>query len=111
MKLLLDHCVPRRLAKSFTTHQVATAADMQWGRLRNGALLAEAARAGFDALVTVDQNLKHQQNLAALPLAVVVLRSPSNDIDDLTKLVPLVLAALASLMPSTLIEVPAESDT
>lgn len=106
MRLLLDHCVPQRLERALEGHQVSTAAEMQWDRLRNGDLLAAASAAGFDALITVDQNLKHQQNLATLPIAVVVIRSVSNDIDELAKLVPLVLAALRTLPARRLIEVP-----
>lgn len=79
---------------------------MRWDRLRNGELLNAAAQADFDAMITVDQNLKHQQNLAALPIAVVVIRSVSNDIDELAKLVPVALAALTSLAPRQLVEVP-----
>ncbi len=79
---------------------------MQWDRLRNGMLLNAAAQAGLDAMITVDQNLKHQQNLATLPIAVLVIRSVSNDIDELTKLVPLALEALTLLPPCQLVEVP-----
>ena len=79
---------------------------MRWDRLRNGELLGAAGAAGFDALITVDQNLRHQQNLGTLPIAVVIIRSVSNDIDALMALVPSVLGALASLRPRELIEVP-----
>jgi len=40
-------------------------------KLSNGALL-KAADAQFDALITTDRNLRHQQNLAAYRLAIVV---------------------------------------
>lgn len=106
MRLLLDHCVPRRLAELFTGHQVATAAGLQWGHLRNGALLTAAAMAGFDALITVDKNLRHEQNLATLPIAVLVIRSVSNDLGELSRLVPSALSALENLQPRSLIEVP-----
>ena len=38
-------------------------------------MLAEAERAAYDVLITTDQNMRYQQNLAALRLAIVVLRS------------------------------------
>lgn len=50
-----------------------TAADMGWGALTNGELLAATVRGGFDVLVTCDQNIRHQQNLAGVPLGIVVL--------------------------------------
>lgn len=108
MRLLLDHCVPVRLADALHGHEVSNAAEMGWERLRNGELLAAAGRVGFDALITVDQNLAHQQNLGMLPVAVVVIRSVSNDIAELTRLAPLVLETLRRLPPRRLVHVPAE---
>lgn len=46
---------------------------MGCGRLENGALLAAAEQAGFDALVTVDKRIRHQQNLAGRRIGIVVL--------------------------------------
>lgn len=106
MKLLLDHCIPERLARALVGHQVSTAAQLQWDRLRNGELLKAAGASGFDAVLTVDQNLEHQQSLSALPVAVIVLRAVSNDIDELNRLVPEVLDSLRSLKPRTLINIP-----
>ena len=76
----------------------------RWEDLRNGKLLAAAA-AQFDVLLTVDQNIKHQQNLATLPIAVVVMIAPSNTLEDLALLVPEVEEALQGLQPKTLVEV------
>lgn len=42
-------------------------------RLTNGELLVAAEAAGFDVLVTPDQNIRNQQNLAARRIALVVL--------------------------------------
>jgi len=44
---------------------------MAWTELDNGALL-KAAETHFDALVTTDQNLRHQQNLTGHRLAILV---------------------------------------
>jgi hypothetical protein len=68
------------------------------GLVKNGNLLALAA-AEFDAFVTVDKNLPFQQNLAALPIALVVLDSVSNELSALLPLVPALLRELASLQP------------
>jgi hypothetical protein len=45
---------------------------MGWSGVTNGKLLALAA-SDFDAFITVDKNLPFQQNLATLPIALVVL--------------------------------------
>lgn len=46
---------------------------MGWLRLENGDLLDAAERAGFDVLVTCDQNLRYQQNFTERKIAVVIL--------------------------------------
>ena len=54
-------------------HQVSTAQEQGWGSTKNGELLRAAETAGFDALLTADQNIRYQQNLAGRKLAIVVL--------------------------------------
>ena len=64
-KLLLDECVPRKLAASFPEAiEVRTAPDMGWGGLENGELLQCAADHGFTAFITIDRNIQSQQNPA-----------------------------------------------
>ncbi len=69
-----------------------------------GALLKQAA-AAFDVLLTADQNIELQENLATLPLAVVVLIAESNRLESLEPLVPAILQALAVMSPRTLVRV------
>ncbi len=103
MKILLDHCLPRRLHRALPTHTVKTTADQGWDRLRNGKLLVAAA-IDFDVFITIDKNLKHQQNLATLPIAVIVL-AKSNRLADLLPFAPLIELELARLKPKILVEV------
>ena len=76
MKVLLDACVPRPLRKFLPDHSVQTAQEMGWGQLKNGALVREA-EIQFDAFITTDQNLKHQQKVVRRKLAILIL--PTND--------------------------------
>lgn len=99
MKLLLDENLPHALRRELTGHECFTVSYMGWAGIENGALLARAADAQFDALITKDTKLQYQQNLAALPVAIVVLHAPSNDIDDLRPLVPALHTALTTLVP------------
>ncbi|MGQ0652925.1 MAG: hypothetical protein ACT4P4_11785 [Betaproteobacteria bacterium] len=59
------------------------------------------AAADFDAFVTVDKKLHHQQNLSKLPVAVVLLDAPSNELAFLLPLVPNLERVLSSLKPKT----------
>ncbi len=79
---------------------------MGWAGIENGAPLAHAAAAGFDALLTKDAKLQYEQNLVYLSIAVVVLRAASNDIDDLRPLIPALLHALIVLPPKAVTHIP-----
>jgi len=73
VRLLFDHNVPHKLRPSLPDHEVSTAEAMGWAVLENGELLQAAEDAGFDVMVTCDQNLSYQQNLQGRKLALVVL--------------------------------------
>jgi predicted nuclease of predicted toxin-antitoxin system len=105
MKVLLDACVPRPLRKFLPDHTVHTAQEMGWGQLKNGALL-QAAEPQFDAFLTSDQNLKHQQNIAGRKLAILVL--PTNDWPTLQRMADEIAAKVAALKPGDFVEMPLE---
>jgi len=77
MKILFDQGTPVPLRNHLPGHTVETAYERGWGGLSNGELLARAEAEGFDALVTTDQNLRYQQNLAGRKIGVVVLMTTS----------------------------------
>jgi predicted nuclease of predicted toxin-antitoxin system len=77
VRILFDQGTPVPLRRFLTRHDVSTAFERGWSRLKNGELLAAAESAGFAVLVTTDTNLKYQQNLVGRRLAIVVLSTPS----------------------------------
>jgi len=93
VKILLDECVDRRLAKDIMEHEVKTVPQMGWATIKNGELLTLTERE-FDVFVTVDRNLSFQQNLPRYNVAVIVLRARSNRLQDLCTLVPKLLELL-----------------
>jgi hypothetical protein len=56
-----------------TGYSIETAYERGPATLKNGALLAAAEQADFDALVTTDQQLRYQQNLMGCRIAILVL--------------------------------------
>ena len=104
MRLLLVECVPRALKRALPGHDVNTVQEMGWAGSKNGVLL-RLANADFDALLTVDQGLEYQQDLAGLKISVVVLVGASNDIDDLHHLIPEALEVLRALQSGQLVRV------
>jgi hypothetical protein len=95
VKVLVDECVDWRFSREIVGHDVKTARQMGWSTVKNGELLALAAKE-FDVFVTVDRNLSFQQNLPAFAIAVIVLRAASNRLSDLKPLVPQLLVSIAS---------------
>lgn len=49
--------------------------ELGWQGMANGELLDAAEEAGFDLLLTCDQNVRYQQNFTNRKLAVVILSS------------------------------------
>jgi predicted nuclease of predicted toxin-antitoxin system len=106
MKVLLDENLPHDFRPLLMPmHDVYTVAYLGWSGLENGDLLSAAAAQLFDLIVTLDSGVEHEQNLANLPIAVVILDAASNKIDDLRPLLPRLLHAMEALQPKTLIRV------
>ena len=86
MKLLLDENLPNRLKADFSDHEVVTVRDMGWNGIKNGPLLQLMIEHGFDALLTFDKNLQHQQNFKKYTITVFDLSAINNTYLELTKL-------------------------
>ena len=105
MKILLDENLPHRIRLELPGYEVVTAAYMKWDGIENGELLRLAAAAGFDALVTNDRGLEYQQNLQALPVAVVVVLAKTNTIEALRPAYSEILAGLARIQPGEFVKI------
>jgi len=103
VRVLLDGCVPSRLASELPGHEVRTLPELGWANLNDGPLLDAMARR-FDVLVTVDKNLPKQQRISNRPLAVVVLRAKTNRLADLLPHVSALRALLQNVRPGEVYE-------
>ena len=88
MRILLDHCLDVRFAKFLPDHEVVSTKAMGWEDLSNGMLLSVAEREGFEVFLTVDKNLRFQQNLSSVNLVVITMATRFTAIEDLEALVP-----------------------
>lgn len=77
MQVLFDQGTPVPLRSHLMLHTVSTAFERGWSSLANGDLLRAAEEAGFELLVTTDQNLRYQQDLSGRRIAILVLLSTS----------------------------------
>jgi hypothetical protein len=78
---------------------------MGWSGKKNGELLKLMAQQAFEVFLTVDQNLRFQQNLSGAGVGIIVLVAATNRLADLLPLIPRVLSAMSSIQPGQLIEV------
>lgn len=73
MKILFDHGTPAALRRHLSEHSIDRSAERGWELLENGELIVSAEEDGYDLIVTTDQNMRYQQNLAGRRLGIVVL--------------------------------------
>ena len=103
MKILLDECLPRDLRKHLVGHDCGTVPEAGLAGMGNGELLKLAERSGWQVLLTMDQGMPYQQNLAGRSISLAIIRAKSNRLPDLLPHVPAVLAALRSFRPGEMI--------
>lgn len=106
MRILLDECVDQRLRLLLLGHDCRSAAYAGLTGLKNGVLLRAAEAAGFDVMITTDQEIPHQQNLGLREISILILCAPTNRLVDLKPLVPAVLEILASIGIGQVIRIP-----
>ncbi len=107
MKLLLDECLPRKLKGELPGHEVKTVPEMGWAGIENGELLP-LIEAKFDAFITIDSNMRYQQNMSGRSFALMVLEAHDNTIETLLPLLAQVLAALSFLVAAQIVKITAQ---
>ena len=110
MNLLLDECLPRKLKSGLSGHDVKTVPEMGWAGIQNGELLP-LIEGKFDAFLTIDGNMRYQQNMTGRTFALIVLAARDNTIETLLPLMPQVLAALPAIAPGQIIKIVIPADT
>ena len=100
MRLLLDECLPKDLARELPGHTVRTVPQAGWSSISNGQLLHLIADSGnFDMFLTVDKRLPAQNKVSSLPFAIVVLRAKSNRVIHVFPFATEILRRLVEFQP------------
>ena len=97
MRLLIDECVDERLRLLFPGYECQTARFANLAGLKNGRLIEAAEAAGFDVLITVDQSIPDQLNMAGRSICLVILCGRTKRLRELEAIVPSALSALSSI--------------
>ena len=104
MRILIDESLPRGVKGLIEGLDAVTVPEQGWRSMKNGELLRRAS-GQFDVFVTADQNLEYQQNVAALPLAIVVVVAASNRLEAYMPLAKRLSEAVRSARPGTVTRV------
>lgn len=105
MRALLDENMPKALVGLLAPEiEARTVQQEGWSGRKNGKLLTVAS-ASFDALITTDRGIPHQQNLSRYEIGIILMEARSNRIEDLSPLVPEVKARLGSVAPGVVLRV------
>jgi len=105
MKIILDECVPKRFKQYCGGNDVSTVREMGWASLVNGELTKRMSNAGVEVFITIDKNLRYQQNVAELPFGIIVLDVKTNRLPDIVPLVPSLQPELSSVRVGTIVEI------
>ena len=104
-KILIDECVDQKLRLLFTGHDCQTAAYAKLAGLKNRVLLRAAESAGFELMITTDQEIPYQQNLGRRRISMLILCAPTNRLTDLKPLIPAALRALEAVIPGQVVRI------
>lgn len=108
MTVLLDENMPRKLKWRLIERdlEVVTVPERGWSGVGNGELLSRA-EGEFDVVVTMDQGIEHQQEVAGRDLALVVIEAPNNEYETLLPLISDVVEMVRQARAGTVVSVAA----
>lgn len=109
MRVLLHENLDWRLIRDFDVNfQVTAVSRLGWKGKRNGELLQQAT-AAFDAPVTMDNGIEHQQNLSKYTIGVIIISARSNRLKDVQPAMLRVNQVLREIQPGQVIHVTADA--
>jgi hypothetical protein len=92
--------MPRQLRRDLPEFAIRTVQEEGWSSVQNGELLRRASES-FDVMVTADQRLQFQQNIASFDLGVVIIVAVDTRLPNLRTLLPQLRDAIANVAPGS----------
>jgi len=100
MRILFDENAPYSLANELTGHECSSVIRLHWRGTGNGALLTRAERAGFDVLLTLDDDIEPEQNMDGRSIAILVVKPAGQGKVAMRAMAGRVLLALSTIRPA-----------
>ena len=106
MRILIDECVPSALRPALAPHghRCRTVQEQGWSGKKNGELL-NLAENNFDVLITIDTNLRYQQNLTGRKIAILLVVARSNRLEFVSAHFAACARALETIKPGDFVQV------
>jgi hypothetical protein len=107
MRILLDECecVHAGIKSVFPGYDVRTVPEAGWSGIKNGRLLALIS-GHFDVFLSIDQNIRYQQNLIDLPFAILFVSVPNKMIESYIPIHSLMRETVRRLGPGDIAVIP-----
>lgn len=104
-RILFDENMPRQLRRDLPEFSIRTVQEEGWAGLENGNLLRRAAPA-FEVLITADQRMRFQQNVAQFAIGIVVIETFDTRLQNLRRFLPQLRAAIQGVAAGTVVVIP-----
>lgn len=105
MRVFPDACIDPQVATVLVGHDVRTAFEMGWYRLKGSSPDTSRARC-IRRSCEMDRGFEYEHNLKKLQVGIVIVHVPKNKIEFYRPLAADLLAAIATVEPGAVVHVP-----
>ena len=102
MRILFDENMPYAFARELVGYECTSVMRLNWRGTENGALLSRAEQAGFEVLVTLDDDMRGEQNMDGRKIALLIVKPAGQGKAAMRAMTGEVLLALAGIQPGEL---------
>ena len=101
-RVLFDENMPHNLRRDLSGFAIRTVQEEGLSGVKNGELLRRASQA-FEVLLTIDQRMRYQQNVAQFTIGIVVIEVPDTRIAFLRSLLPQIQQGVENVRPGKVV--------
>ena len=106
MKIIIDECLPKRMAQFFKDDDVWTVPQIGLNGYKDSELLDALDIRKIDIFITIDGNIEYQQQFKNRTFGTIIIRSVSNRFSDLQHFQDELCQNIATLKAGNLVHIP-----